>query len=197
MVAWFKGFDLIVELQLRRLKYTGNFHLLLEQLVSRVWPELLNTRILPAPSDCHCYWSGQNHNSYDEIQPTYLFIPPPVTWFQLWVSTFLTIFQFNCWSTQHQFPQHRLLDEELKPFNRTMIEEIWVLKIKKIVRIGQMIVALFAWYPKGDAHWIKNFVPPFGSSVGQSEVADSFHCRIPEKLVHNSSAQVVLDTPMQ
>jgi hypothetical protein len=44
---------------------------------------------------------------------------------------------------------------------------------------------------------VRHVVQPFELCVGRSEVADGCHCRVPEKLIDSSSAQVVLDTPVR
>jgi hypothetical protein len=66
----------------------------------------------------------------------------------------------------------------------------------KVVWIGQKIATHFDRFPKVDAHRVGHFIQAFGSSVGQCEVTDSCHRRVPENLVNSSSAQVGLDAPV-
>jgi len=48
-----------------------------------------------------------------------------------------------------------------------------------------------------NAHCIEDFVQPCEYSVGRIEVADDCHRRVPEKLVHSSCAEVVLDAALR
>jgi len=58
MLAWFKGFDLIVELLFLRVKYTGHSLLSPEYCVRWIWSKLPNKGTVVAPSSPHSYWSG-------------------------------------------------------------------------------------------------------------------------------------------
>jgi len=89
------------------------------------------------------------------------------------------------------------MHEELNSFNRIAVTEMWVIIVARVVWIGQKIVTQFAGYPKVDAHPVGHFIQPLEYSVGQSEVADGCHRRVPDKLVDSSSAQVVLDVPVR
>jgi len=95
------------------------------------------------------------------------------------------------------FPECRLLHEELNPFNRIAVREKCVIIDAKVVWISQTKVTHCAGYARVDAHCVEHFIQPFEYSVGRSEVADGCHCRVPEKLVHSGSAQVVLDAPVR
>jgi len=160
MHARFKGFDLIVKLMFARLKYTGYFFLLPKWFVRCVCSELPNTETIAAPSGCHSYWRVQNQPSYDEIQLMYLFIPPPVGWFHLWVDTYLSFSQFLCWSIWHMFPQHRLLNVEFNVFNRIVKEDTCVNTVMMVVWISQTIVPHFGWIQTVDLHHVGQFVKP-------------------------------------
>jgi len=109
-----EGFDLIVESMFPSLNYTSNSCLSPEEFVRCIWSDMPNTQTIGAPSGhCSC-WSHQNHHSSDKIQLMYLFIPPPVAWFHLWVDMFLNRIDIHCWSIRHMFPVCRLVPEELK-----------------------------------------------------------------------------------
>jgi hypothetical protein len=95
------------------------------------------------------------------------------------------------------FPERRLLHEALNAFNRIVVKERCVNIVVKVVWIGQTIVTNSAGFPRVDAHCVGHFVQPCEYSVGRSEVADGCHCRVPEKLIDSSSAQVALDAPVR
>jgi len=180
-----------------RLKYTGHSILLHKKLVRYFWSELPNTGIVVTTSCRRSYWRGQNRCCYDRSQLTYLFIPPPVTWFHLWVDMFPSIIGFLCWSIWHMFPECRLSNKELNAFNRIAVQERCVINLAKVVWIGQMIVTHSAGYPRVDGHCGGHFVQPFEYSVGQSKVANGCHGRVPEMRIDGSSAQVGLDAPVR
>jgi hypothetical protein len=90
-------------------------------------------------------------------------------------------------------PECSLLHEELNAFNRVAVKETCVIIVANISWIGRMIGTHFAGLPRVDADCVGHFIQPFESSVGRSEVVDGCQGRVPEKLVDNSSAQVVLD----
>jgi len=123
MLTRLEGFHLIVESMFLRLNYTGHSVLSSEKFTCWVWSELLNNGTIVAPSCPHGYWSSFDQCSYDDIQQTYLFIPPPVTWSHCWVDMFLSIIEFLRWSIRHTFPDHRLLHEELNAINRYAVKE--------------------------------------------------------------------------
>jgi hypothetical protein len=95
------------------------------------------------------------------------------------------------------FPERRLLHEELNAFSRIAVKETCVIIVPKVVWISETIVTHFARFPRVNAHRVGHFVQPFELCVGRSEVADGCHCRVPEKLIDSSSAQVVLDAPVR
>jgi len=95
------------------------------------------------------------------------------------------------------FPECRLLNEKLNPFEKIATETTCVIIIAKVVWIRQTIVTQFATFPRFDQHRIGHFVQPFELSVGRSEVADSSRCRVPEMLADSSLAHVVLDAPVE
>jgi hypothetical protein len=95
------------------------------------------------------------------------------------------------------FPERRLLHELLNTVNRIVIKEMWVTIVAKVVWIGETILIHCAGFRSVDAHCVVHFVQHFENSVGRSEVADSCHCRVPDKLIDSSSAQVVRDTPLR
>ena len=93
------------------------------------------------------------------------------------------------------FPECRPLHEEHNAFNKIVAKEPCVIIIVKVVLIGQTILIYFAEFPRVDALRVGHFPQPFEYSVGQNEVADSCHGRVPEKLVDSSPAKVELDAP--
>jgi len=95
------------------------------------------------------------------------------------------------------FPECRLLHKELNVFNCMAVGETCVIIVAKIIWNSQTIVTHFARFRKVNAHRDGHFVQPFEYSVGQSEVADSCHCKDPEELVDTTSAQVVLGAPVR
>jgi len=94
------------------------------------------------------------------------------------------------------FPEHGLSHEELNAFNKIAVEETCAIIMMKIVWISQMIGTHFAQFPRVDAHRIGQFTKTAECGVGQSLVTNRRHCRVPEIIVDNSSAQVVLDAPV-
>ena len=126
----------------------------------------------------------------------YLFIPLPLTWFHLWVDTCLSFVEFLCRSIWHMFPERKLWHEELKAFNRIVVEETCVIVIAKVVWISKMIVTHFAQSETVHAHHVANFIQPVVYSAWRSRVADRCHCLVPEMFVDSSCRQVVLDTPV-
>jgi len=104
MIAWFEGFDLIVESMCLTFKYTVLCFLWREWFLRCVWSELLNQGTIVLPSYCRSYWRTWNRRRWNKIQPTYLLIPPPVTWFKKYLSTSLNfmggvyaIYSLNVW----------------------------------------------------------------------------------------------------
>jgi len=197
MLVRLEVFDPIVKSMFPRLKYTRHSFPSLQECVWCVWSELPNEGIIITPSGRRNYCSSQNHRRCREIHLTYLFIPPPVAWFHLWVDTFLSIIEFLCWSMQHMFPERRILSEELNALNSIGIKETFVIIGAIVVWIRQMISTDFARCPTVGAHRVWHFFQTVESSAGWSEVADCCHCRVPEKLVDSSSAQVELDAPVR
>jgi len=197
MLARYEVFYLIVEFILPRLKYTDHSFMSPKKCVGCVWSELPDKGRIVAPSGRRSYWSGQDHCSYDAIQLTYLFIPSPVTWFHLWVDTFLSFIEFLCWSIPHMVPERRVLHEKLNSFNRIPVKGTCAIIVVKVFWIGSMIVTPFAQFSRVDAHHVEHFVQQFQQIVGRSEVAQGCHWRVPEKLFDSSSAQVVLDAPVR
>jgi hypothetical protein len=94
------------------------------------------------------------------------------------------------------FPERRLLHNKHNALNRIAIKETFVIILVKVVWFGPMKVTHIDKFPRVETHCIEHFVPPFESCVGPSEVADNCHCRVPEMLIDNSTAQVVLDAPV-
>jgi len=94
------------------------------------------------------------------------------------------------------FPERSPLHEELNEFIWIAVNAMCLIIVAKVVWIGQMIVTQFARFPIVDAHRIEHFVQPLKQSVGWSEVTGGCHCRVLEKLVYTSSAQVLLDAPV-
>jgi hypothetical protein len=94
------------------------------------------------------------------------------------------------------FSEHRLLEEELNALNRIAVQETCIIMVAKVFCIGKMIVTHIAGFPRVKAHHVGHFVETFEYSVGLSEVVESCHCRVPEKLVDSSFTQVALDTPL-
>jgi hypothetical protein len=95
------------------------------------------------------------------------------------------------------FSECRLLQEELNGLNNIAVKETDVIMIAKVDWIRQTIVTQFARFQCLDGYCIGDFVQPFEYSVGRSEVADSCHRRVPEKLVVTNTAQVVLGAPVR
>jgi len=153
----------------------------------------VNKATIVAPSSCRSYWSSHNRRSYDEIQPTFISIPPPVTWFRVWADTFLGFIEFLCWSIRYMFPECRLLHEKLNAFNRSAVGKTCVICGVKIVWIGQSIVTDSSRFPIVNAHYIEHLLQSSKSSVGWKEVTHCCHRRVPGKPVDDSSARVVLD----
>jgi len=158
MFVRLQGFDQIVELMLLRLKYTGHSFLSPQMFVRCILSELLNRGTNIAPSSHHSYWRGQNHRSYDEIFQTFLFIAPPVAWYDRWVDMFRSTIKLLCWGIRHRFPECRVLPEELNALNRIAVKEMYVRIILKIVWIGQMIVKHIAWLPRVHAHGVAHLI---------------------------------------
>jgi hypothetical protein len=99
MLGRFEGFNQIFKSMFLRHIYTRYCCLLPEYFVRYFSYDLWTPGIIVAPRG-HCgYWSRQNHNSYNEIELTYLSNLPVVALFQLWVNTFLSFIQFHCSST--------------------------------------------------------------------------------------------------
>jgi len=71
-----------------------------------------------------------------------------------------------------------------------------VIIVAKVVSISQMIVTHFAQSTGVDAHHVGQFIHPFALSVGRSEVADSCHHMIPDKLGDDGSVEIMLDEPV-
>jgi len=167
-----------------------------EWFVRCVWSELPNTEIIVPPIGRISYRISHYHHSYDDIQLFCLFVPPPVSSFHLWVDTFFSCIEFLCWSIWHTLPERRLLHEDLSALNRIAAKQTCGITLMMVVWSGKLIVTHFAWIPTCDAHRVWQFIHPFKWCVGRSEVADGCHCRVPEKLVDNHSAQVVLDAQL-
>jgi len=140
IVAWFEGFDLIIETMFPGLRYTGHSSLSPHHVERCVCCDLPNTGTIVAPSGRRRFWSSHNHRSYDKIELMYLFIPPPVAWFHLWVDTFLSIIEFLCWSMRHTFPERRLLHEKLNAFDKIAVREMCEIIVAIVIWIGQTII---------------------------------------------------------
>jgi len=155
-----------------------------------------NTGTIVAPSGRRSWRCGQNHCSYDKIRLTYLFIPPPVTSSHHWVDIFLSLIEFVYWRIWHMFLECSLLNGELNAFDRIVVKETCLIIVAKVVWIGKTILTHFARFWRDDPCHVEHLFQPFEWFVGWSEVADSCHRRVPEKVIDSSFAQVVLDSPV-
>ena len=133
---------------------------------------------LVAPSGRCSYWSTQNHRSFDKIQLRYLFIPPPVAWFHLWVDTLLTFIEFLSWSIRHMVSECGLLHDKINSFNQRAVKETYVIIVAKVVWIGKTILTHLARFPIVDTHWVRHFVLWFEEIVRGRKVADNCHHRV-------------------
>jgi ABC-type arginine transport system ATPase subunit len=64
------------------------------------------------------------------------------------------------------FPECRLLDEKLDPFNRIALKESCVINFQKVVRISEVIVTHFVQVARAEAHCVGYIIEPFEYSVG-------------------------------
>jgi len=154
MHSRFKGFDLILESMLQRLKYIVHSFMSPKLFVWCVPSQQRDEATIIAPSGRRSYSSGQNYHSYHEIQPMYLFIPPLVAWFHVCVDMFLSIIELLCWRIQNLFPERGLLHEALNAINRIAVKETWVIIVAKVVWISQTIVTHVARYPRVNGHHV-------------------------------------------
>jgi len=151
-IAIYVGFNGIVELMFPKLKYTSHSFLLPKLFVRCVWSGLPNRRTIIAPSGQHSFWLGYNHSRHDNIQLTYLVIPPLVTWFHVWEDTLLTINECPCCSVCNMVPECRLLHEERNASSKIGVIEMCEIIVAKVIPFGQSVVTQFAIFPRVNTH---------------------------------------------
>jgi len=127
---------------------------------------------------CFSDWHGQYHCSCDEIPVSYLFVPAPVTWFDLWVNSFLRVIEFQCWRIQHMFPKCRLVHHELNLFSRSAVDGSYEIIFAKDVSISLMDAIYCATVPSVDANCTEHQQNVFYLLSASRSVREDEKCKL-------------------